>query len=540
MENQAGSRIISAATTSFFVAFLLIGLLVFRDYGISWDEVPTRRFGIMYVENLIPDARALDSLRAESGPAYERFGPIFEIMLVRAEKAVHLADIRNVFFMRHLLTFLTFYLGVVFFHRLCRRRFGGGIALLATICLVVSPQLFAHAFYNVKDISFLTMFVASMLTLDTVLARPEWRTMLLHALTTAILLGTRVIGLFAVLLTGAAAIVRRPTARTVVLLLGYGAVVALILPIVWPVLRIDFVRIVSDAIVGTTSNPYVGVNLFRGRAIDASHLPRDYIPTWILVTTPLIVSALFVVGTLSSVVKIVRYPRKYFLQEQQRDLIVLAWFFCPVLGTVVLRPIMYDGWRHLFFVYPALVYLAAVGMETIAAFVIARAGEARQRAVGPLLTAGLLLCLAPVVVFMVRNHPFEHVYFNRFAGRDMKAVKQRFELDYWGLSYRPLLEYIVRSDPSPHIRIFTSTYPGRLNVAMLPRRDRARVDLVYSEDEAEYLMTSYRYHPQDYPNQHEVFSVRVGNASIASVFRLRPPSVTTPAPVPSPAGDLPR
>ena len=211
-----------------------------------------------------------------------------------------------------------------------------------------------------------------------------------------------------------------------------------------------------------------------------------------------------------------------------------------MLGTVVLRPIMYDGWRHLFFVYPALVYIAAIGMEAVATFAIASAGEARRQTTVALLTAGLLLCLAPVVSFMVRHHPFEHVYFNRFAGRDMKEVKQRFELDYWGLSYRPLLEYIVRTNPSPHIRIFTTTYPGRLNVAMLPRRDRARVDLVYSEEEAEYVMTSYRYHPRDYPYPPEVFGVHVGNTSIGSVFRLSRPPLITPGPVQPPAGDTPR
>ena len=540
MPSQAQSRTLTAATFSFFAAFLLIGLLVFRDYGISWDEFPTRRFGIMYVEHLVPDAHALDSLRAASGPSYERFGPVFEILLVRAEKLMQPTDIRTVFFTRHLATFLTFFLGVVLFHRLCRRRFRSGIALLACVCLVVSPQLFSHAFYNVKDIAFLTMFVASMLTLDTMLGCPEWRTMLVHALTTAVLLGTRVLGLFAMLLTAAASIARRPTLRTLGLLLGYSVVIGLLLPVVWPVLQIDFLRIVSDAVLGTTSNPYLSANLFRGRAISASALPWDYVPTWILITTPLIVSALFVVGVGSAVAKLARHPRDFFDHEPQRDLVVLCWFFLPVFGSVVLRPIMYDGWRHLFFVYPALVYLAAVGMETIATYATAHVGEARKQVVVTVLTVALLLCLAPVVAFMARNHPFEHVYFNRLAGRDMKEIKQRFELDYWGLSYRKALEYIVRSDSAPRIRIFTTTYPGRVNVAMLPQRDRERLDFVHSDAEADYVMTNYRFHPQDYPYSREVFSVRVGNASIASVFVVRGQSMTSPSPMPSPAGDRPR
>jgi hypothetical protein len=539
MSSQAESRTLNAATIVFFAAFLLIGLLVFRDYGISWDEIPTRQFGIMYVTHAVPNAEALDSVRAVGGPAFERFGPVFEILLVRAEALMHASDIRNVFYMRHLATFLTFFVGVVLFHRLCRRRFGPGIALLACVCLVVSPQLFSHSFYNVKDISFLTMFVASMLTLDTLLERPEWRTILVHGLTTAILLGTRVIGVFAMLLTGAAALLRRPTGRTLLELVAYGLLVGLLLPLVWPVLQIDFFGIVISAVAGSTSNPYTAGDLFRGIVYSASALPRDYVPTWILITTPLIVSALFIVGTFSSVAKIARNAREYIF-HQQRDLIVLCWFFLPVLGCVVLRPILYDGWRHLFFVYPAMVYLAAAGMETIDAHVTQYLGVARKRTGDAVLTVGLLLCLTPVVSFMVRNHPFEHVYFNRFAGSDMKEIKQRYELDYWGLSYRKALEYIVRSDSSSHIRIFTTTYPGRVNIAMLPASDRNRLELVHTDSEADYVMTNYRFHPQDYPYPREVFRVMVGNASINSVFLVRPNSTTPPSPMPSPAGDRPK
>ncbi|MEO5818704.1 MAG: hypothetical protein ABIT20_25775 [Gemmatimonadaceae bacterium] len=542
MTNQAGSRMLKAATIAFFVSYLLLGLLVFRDFGMSWDEIPTRRFGIMYVDHLVPNLAALDSIRAEGGPAYERFGPFFEIVLVRAERLLPALDLRPLFFGRHLATFLIFFAGVVIFHRFLRRRFGPGISLLASVCLVCSPQLFSHAFYNVKDISFLTMFVASMLTLDSLLSRPGWRTMIAHALVTVILLGTRVLGLFAMMLTGAAAFARRPTQRTVWTLFGYGVISLLLLPLAWPVLQIDFAGIISSAVMGTTSNPYLGANLFRGREISAAHLPWDYVPTWIVITTPVIITALFFVGAAAALVKVARHPKDYFFKEQQRDVLVLLWFFMPVVGCMVLRPTLYDGWRHLFFAYPAMVYLAAIGMETIAGYAETYAGAARRRTADAVLAVALLLCLTPVVNFMVRNHPFEHLYFNRFAGKDMQTVKQRFELDYWGLSYRQTLEYIVRTDSSRRIRVFPFTYPGRVNAALLPPRDRARIDLVFSPADADYVTTTYRSHPEGYPQSQEVYSVKVGNAAIASVFLGGLKSATAPAPPPptTPSGVAPR
>ncbi len=529
---DTASRRLRLATLAFFAAFLLLGLAVFRDYGISWDEIPTRQFGIMYVTHQVPDLKALNAQRAEKGPAYERFGPLFEIVLVRAESLMFRADVRTVFYMRHLATFLIFYLGVVFFHRLCRERFGGWLALVGCLGLVLSPQLFSHSFYNVKDISFLTMFVGTMLTLRGVVDRPERRTMVYHAANTVVLLGARVLGVFAMLLTGVTAIARRPSLRTLLYLIGYGIVVALLLPLVWPVLWIDYANIVRNAVLGTTTNPYFKTDLFRGQAISASHLPWDYVPTWIMITTPIAVLVLFLAGTVESLVSFAKRPWEYIRGDRQDDVTVLAWFFLPVVGCVVLKPIMYDAWRHLFFVYPALVYIALLGLEAIVAKAVVGAGEARRPTVYAAVAGILLVAIAPVATFMVQNHPFEHVYFNRLAGADMKQVKQRYELDYWGLSYRKALEYIVRSDTSSHIRIFTTTYPGRVNVAMLPRADRSRVDLVASDADADYVMTNYRFHPQDYGYTNEVYSVRVGNASIASVFRRPVPAVSAP---PSPA-----
>jgi len=505
------------------VALLFAGIALYRDYGISWDEWTTRQLALMNVNRVIPDIRSLDSLRAvhRSGVDFERFGPLFDILLVRAEQLLKLSTIRSVFMLRHLLNFLAFFLGVVLFHRLCWRRFGAGLALLASVSLVASPQLFSHAFYNTKDISFLTAFVGAMLALDSALARPAWRSMLVHAMTTAVLVGTRVIGVFAILLTAASFLARRPTKRTLLQLVAYGGVVALLLPLVWPVLRIDPIGVLKGAVLAASSNPYYGTNLFRGAAIPASQLPWDYVPTWILITTPMVLSALFVIGTGRVAVACVRSPRQSLL-EQQRDVIVLSWFFLPVLGAVVLRPVLYDGWRHYFFVYPAFVYLAAIGMEWLSAMATYRFGAARRRAFTAGLIGALFLGLSPAVGFMVVNHPFEHLYFNRFAGRDMQEVKQRYELDYWGLSYRKALEYIVQSDTSHLIRVCVINTPGRLNALILDDRDRTRLYFTPSVADADYFVTNYRFHPQAYPFPEEVFQVRIGNASAASVFRLHP------------------
>ena len=42
-----------------------------------------------------------------------------------------------------------------------------------------------------------------------------------------------------------------------------------------------------------------------------------------------------------------------------------------------------------------------------------------------------------------------------------------------------------------------------------------------NKERSGYFATIYKLHPQDYPYESEIYSIKVGNAKILSVFRLR-------------------
>jgi hypothetical protein len=132
-----------------------------------------------------------------------------------------------------------------------------------------------------------------------------------------------------------------------------------------------------------------------------------------------------------------------------------------------------------------------------------------------------LLVFAEPLAFMVRHHPHGNVFFNRLAGDGMQAVKDRFELDYWGLSYRRGLEYVLRHDGRGTIRVRLRPGVGEISAAILPAADRMRLSFVERDGEAEYFLGNYRWHRGEYPYSHEVYSVKVGNASIMTAYDLR-------------------
>lgn len=102
----------------------------------------------------------------------------------------------------------------------------------------------------------------------------------------------------------------------------------------------------------------------------------------------------------------------------------------------------------------------------------------------------------------------------------MEEIKNNFELDYWGLSYRKALEYILRNDASKVIKIYVPEVPGRISAKILTLADRDRLVYVEQPQEAKYFLSIYKWHKDEYPYAQEYFSIKVGGAKIVIVYKL--------------------
>lgn len=95
-------------------------------------------------------------------------------------------------------------------------------------------------------------------------------------------------------------------------------------------------------------------------------------------------------------------------------------------------------------------------------------------------------------------------------------------MDYWGISYKKGLEYILQADPSDTIRVAFENYPGKSNIQILPEKDRNRL-LVTEKADADYFLTNYRNHPDDYAEDQsqQWRHIVVDHNTILSVFKLK-------------------
>jgi len=132
----------------------------------------------------------------------------------------------------------------------------------------------------------------------------------------------------------------------------------------------------------------------------------------------------------------------------------------------------------------------------------------------------IILGFAEPVVSTIKNYPFGNVYFNIAARIKYKEMRTNFEMDYWGLSYRKGLEYLMRSDTSSNIRISSTDEPCFQNMMLIPNPGHDRLEFVRNRDEADYFLTTCRSRPQPY-ELNEVFNVRSQGEKILFVYKLK-------------------
>jgi hypothetical protein len=171
----------------------------------------------------------------------------------------------------------------------------------------------------------------------------------------------------------------------------------------------------------------------------------------------------------------------------------------------------------LFFIYPFFLLIAIRGAWELHRGLPALKPALRQPA--KLLFATVLTVHMAFVCFkMVSMHPFQQVYFNALVHKE--NMEQRYDLDYWGLSYKQALEFLLRTDKSARIKYTANNLPGRLNVEMMPDEAQKRLQPV-PLSQATYFLTEYRVNPRPYPYPNEVYTIRVDGMKIMSVFKLR-------------------
>ncbi len=527
------------------LALLLLGAALYRGYGLSWDEPSNHYNGAVnitfLIDFLLPTAWQQRLTPADPllhpttpWPGFDH-GVAFELPAAVLGRLLYPGNPQGYYILRHLLVFLVFCGGVVVVYRLARLRYPAArwLPLVGAAALVLSPRFFAEAFYNGKDISFMVAFSLAMLTLVRLVQRPTWGRAAGHALATALAADVRLTGLVLLPAYTAVALLLqswappeasqylRPSAKRRLALFGFYCGLAGAATVVgWPYLWAAPGPRLLEVLGRTGHFPWVGLVLYLGRLVPATELPWHYLPVWIGITTPLPYLALWLLGAASGLRTLAQRGAAGLRRTGGwLDALFVAWLLGPIALIILDKSVVYDGWRHLYFVYPALLLLALRGARALSRAWLSSAPVASQW-LARVALGGLLLELGRTVWFMGQAYPNQQVYFSCLPAA---TAERLFERDYWGPSYRHGLEWLLQHDSTPEI---TVTGPQAniiyINWLILSPAQQRRVRIMPDGRAARYYLTAYRWHPQPYADSlgPEVLAYRPGGGVLAlSVFR---------------------
>jgi hypothetical protein len=145
---------------------------------------------------------------------------------------------------------------------------------------------------------------------------------------------------------------------------------------------------------------------------------------------------------------------------QMVNLYVFLIFFIPIFFVVCLNSTLYNGWRHLFFVYPFLIFLSIQLISLIK----------EKFSINYYKFLILVLCTQFISnsFFIFKSHPVQNIYFNIFAKNF--AVK-KLPIDYWGLGNRISLDVLLKKNKDTFLNISTASYSDLSNILLSDNKD---------------------------------------------------------------------
>jgi hypothetical protein len=247
--------------------------------------------------------------------------------------------------------------------------------------------------------------------------------------------------------------------------------------------------------------------LFGGVTYSKGTLPRSYLPTLLSIQFTLTAIFTIISGFVLSIRRMIAHKLDWI-----KFLILTLWFFVPSGLVVIVEPVIYDNFRHFLFMIPPLFIFATIGIQSLFELV--------KKPALQVVLVGLLIL--PNVFFLVKLHPYQYVYYNVFT-KGVGGAFRKYEMDYWGTSYREATMYINQIAPN-NSRIIVYGAPHLVEIYA---RDDLNIEKYDKKIEVDHttsgfaiLLSRYDKDVQIFPEAERIYIVERDGAILAVIKEL--------------------
>jgi hypothetical protein len=516
-----------------FILIALTSIFNLKNFGVAQDEYFSRSFGFInlnYVgQKFIPE-KTLKFKSDKNIPNLNNFehnyynGAIFDATLSFLELLFNIKDKKNQFLLRHVFISCFFYLSLIFFYKVCNKIFTNWrISLCGVLILFLSPRIFADSFYNNKDILFMSSNIFSLFFFLEYIKYPKIRNAVLLSFFISLSICFRVMGILFPVIFFIFYILSNSNLKNNFYDLLKKTTIPILLSLLftysmWPYLWENPIQNFYYAFSEIKQYNHGGHNLYFGNIIESNKTPWHYSLIWILISTPIMYIVLFFCGVFRSIQNN-DYQKK--LSNHNNINIVL---YCSLLIItlslvliILLNSTLYNGWRHLYFIYPFIIFVALFGLEFILIFF-------NKVKIKLFIIFIFIFSLLDVAIWMKHNNPYQYVFFNMLG---KKIDPKNFDLDYWGLSYHQNLNYLLENENFSNAKIWNSSQTKLFySLFSLNEKNRNKFIEVTNIKDADYWITNYYmdktiYDEKFFLKYDLVNSIVVDGVIINSVFKKK-------------------
>ena len=504
------NNIFKKSTYIIFLLFFFVGVFTYKDYGISVDEEFERRVGFYWLEYVL-SLTSFDNLynfallklneitgfTLPTAKDHKFYGVIFSLPMALLEIIFKINDPREYFYLRHLSNFGLFFASSIFFYKLLLNRFSKyNIALIGTLFFILSPRIYGSSFFNSKDIVFLSLVSIALYYCIKSIEKASYRNLFVFSIFAAICTSSRILGIifpisFIIFYFLSFFQENKNLNKIIFFIISY----LIFLIIFWPALWENPIE--NFLLAFKYFSDLQGYNIkmfFNGEYIHAHYLPYNYIFTWILITTPMLYIALFLVGYFHifkrffirfiNIKEKSNYPDLWRDVNEKKDLFMLFILTSVIFYLIIFNVILYTGWRQIYFLNVFIIYISTCGLYKIHIDL--------QSKIKPNIQFGAIgLFLIFIIYKMIIYHPYQNLYFNSIFNKD---VHNKFEVDYWGLSGKKFLETILILEKNKNpIKIGVASFlPLERSLKLLSKEKKEKIIIVGQDyEKADYIYTVF-------------------------------------------------
>jgi hypothetical protein len=424
---------------------------------------------------------------------YNKYGIVLDLPAAVLEVFFKIEKVKDVYYLKHLLSFFIFLLSSIFFFKILIERYNNFLfSYLGLILYVTTPRIFGDSFLY-KDVLFLSIFMMMIYFFLRSVEKLNYKNLLFFSFFTALSINLRIFAVIIPFLFLFIIIIKnfylKNLKNNYKEIIYYFFLLLIFIYIFWPYLwenpLENFLNLFKSL-----NRDLIDVKIFYYNSyISNKTLPTSYILNWIFISSPLFYSFLFTIGYFlcfyrlcKRYISIKKYSFYHDLwrgDKEEKDFIFLFLLTIFFVFFMFFNAPFYNGWRLVYFFNIFIIYFSINLLFKLNIYFI-------KKKYNYIFIFFIVYLVFYNIYSIIKMHPYQSIYFNSFIS---KKMKNSFEGDYYGLGSKHFFNHMIKIEKKRKINIAIASHtPIQRGLEALSETKRSRFNIVGQEyNKADYI-----------------------------------------------------